>query len=152
MAGGRVPPQTSDWEISADLPGKKRQGKKGKGVKIEKKRRKIVKGKVKNWKWKVESYKMRRGLFFFFCFSLFKTTKICFGSTKLEIFYREKALHTRKKIRKNDFAPSEKFSCYAPAYRIHWEISMTQRKSCTLKAQLSVFGTGEISLLTMKTK
>ena len=62
---------------------------------------------------------MRRGpffLFFFFvfCFSLLKTTKICFGSTKMEIFYREKAFQARKKIRKNDFAPSEKFSCYAP--------------------------------------
>ena len=42
------PPETSDNKISADLPGKKRQGKKGKGVKIEKKRRKIVKGKVEN--------------------------------------------------------------------------------------------------------
>ena len=41
-------PRTSDRELSADLPGKKRQGKKGKGVKIEKKRRKIVKGKVEN--------------------------------------------------------------------------------------------------------
>ena len=48
-AGGKVPPETSDGEISADLPGKKRQGK---GVKIEKKRRKIVKGKVENWKFK----------------------------------------------------------------------------------------------------
>ena len=35
------PPPTSDLEISAELPGKK-----GEGVKIEKKRRKIVKGKV----------------------------------------------------------------------------------------------------------
>ena len=40
--------ETSDWEISADLLGKKRQGKKGKGVKLEKKRRKIVKGKIEN--------------------------------------------------------------------------------------------------------
>ena len=45
-AGGSPPP-TSDREISADLPGK-RQGKNEKGVKIEKKRRKIVKGKVEN--------------------------------------------------------------------------------------------------------
>ena len=30
------------------------------------------------------------------------------------IFYREKALHGGKKIRKNDFPPSEKYSCYAP--------------------------------------
>ena len=50
-AGGRVPPETSDRNIFAAVSGKERQGKKGKGVKIEKKRRKIVKGKVENWKW-----------------------------------------------------------------------------------------------------
>ena len=115
--------ETSDQEISADLPGKKRQGKKEKGVKIEKKRRKIVKGKVENWKWKVEKLKNEKKKwgedFFFcfvfvFCFPLFKkTTKISFGSTKMEIFYREKVFHAWKKIRKNDFATSEKFSCYA---------------------------------------
>ena len=44
---GGCPPETSDREIS-DLPGKKRQGKKGKEEKMEKKRRKIVKGKVEN--------------------------------------------------------------------------------------------------------
>ena len=49
------------------------------------------------------------------CFSLFKTTKICFGSTEMDIFCREKAFHNWKKIRKNYFAPSEKFACYAPA-------------------------------------
>ena len=32
------------------------------------------------------------------------------------IFYREKAFHAGKKIRKNDFAPSEKYACYAPAF------------------------------------
>ena len=98
-AGGRVPPETSEREISTDLPGKKRQGKKGKGVKIEKNRREIATGR-----WK--SYKI--------CFSLFKTTKISFGSTKMEIFYQEKSISRREKIRKNDFAPSEKFSCYTP--------------------------------------
>ena len=34
---------------------------------------------------------------FFYCFPLFKTTEICFGSTKMGIFYREKAFHTGKK-------------------------------------------------------
>ena len=43
--GGRMPPETSDWEISADLSGKERQGKKGEW---EEKRRKIEKGKVEN--------------------------------------------------------------------------------------------------------
>ena len=80
---GQSTPQTSDREIFADVSGKKRQGKKGKGEKIEKKRRKIVTGKVENWKrkerWKIwngswKIYKKRRGpcflsfsfLFFFF--------------------------------------------------------------------------------------
>ena len=40
-------PETSDQEISADLPGKKRQGKKGKEGDGEEKRE-IVKGKVEN--------------------------------------------------------------------------------------------------------
>ena len=49
---------------------------------------------------------------FFFCFSLFSNL---FWSTKMGIFYREKAFHARKKkIRKTDFAPSEKYACYAP--------------------------------------
>ena len=37
-----------------------RQGKKGKGVKIEKKRRKIVKGKVENWKFGNGSRKRKK--------------------------------------------------------------------------------------------
>ena len=87
--GGQSASQRLDREISADLPGKKRQEKKGKGVKID--------------------------FFFFFLFnSLFKTTKICFGSTRMEIFYWEKSISCWEKIRKNDFALSEKFSCYAP--------------------------------------
>ena len=44
-----MPPKTSDWEISAEVLGKKRQGKKkGKGEKMEKKRRKMVKRKIEN--------------------------------------------------------------------------------------------------------
>ena len=50
MLGGETecPPETSDWEISADLSRKKWQGKNGKGGKVEKNRRKIVKGEVEN--------------------------------------------------------------------------------------------------------
>ena len=40
-----MPPKTFDCRISADLPGKERQGKKGK---MEQKRRKFEKGKVEN--------------------------------------------------------------------------------------------------------
>ena len=48
-----------------------------------------------------------RGLFFF------TTTEICLGSTKMGIFYQEKVFHIGKKMRKNDFAPSEKYSSNA---------------------------------------
>ena len=65
-----MPQETSDREISADLPGKERQVKKG--------NRSRKKGKSK-------------------------------------IFYREKAFHAMEKIRKNDFASSEKYPSYAPA-------------------------------------
>ena len=47
--GAECPPETFDREIFADVSGKMR---KGKGVKIEKKGKKIVKGKVENWKLK----------------------------------------------------------------------------------------------------
>ena len=63
---------------------------------------------------------------FFFCFSLLKTTEICFGSTKMGIFYREKAFHAGKKIRRNDFAPSEKYGCYAPDVTAHFMIDRTE--------------------------
>ena len=52
--------------------------------------------------------------FFFFSFSFFKTTKICFGSTKMEISYGEKAFHVGEKIRKNDFAPLRKIFLLPP--------------------------------------
>ena len=86
--------------------------------KMEQKERKKWKRKVENWKWKEEKLKKEVRTFFFFSrLSLFKTTEICFGSTKMGIFYQEKPFHAGKKIRKNDFAPSEKYACYAPAKR-----------------------------------
>ena len=51
--------------------------------------------------------------FFFFCFSLFETTEICFGSTKMEIFYRENAFHASGKKLGKVTVPSEKYSSYA---------------------------------------
>ena len=58
-------------------------------------------GKKEGGKLKMEEGKvrMRRGpflfffFFFFFCFSLFKTTQICFGSTKMGIFNQGKAFY-----------------------------------------------------------
>ena len=48
-----MPPETSDREILADVAGKKRQGKKGKGVKIQRRKRENCKregGKLEIWK------------------------------------------------------------------------------------------------------
>ena len=73
-AGGRMlsppppPPETSDWEISAYLPGKREARKKGK---MEEKRRKIKKGKVENWKWKEEKLQNVERTFFYFFFQFF---------------------------------------------------------------------------------
>ena len=123
--GAECPSDTSHREISADLPGKERQGEKGNWGWKE--------GKLKKGRWKLEngrrkSYKMRTWgedfFFFFFSFSLFKTTEICFRSTKMGIFYREK-IHFPpwKKIKKNYFAPSEKYSSYAPVWKIWYKNS-----------------------------
>ena len=57
---------------------------------------------------------MRRGLvFFFFAFHFSKPLKFVFGLPKCEFSTGKKAFHTGKKIRKNDFAPSEKYYSYA---------------------------------------
>ena len=103
-AGGQsTPHQTSDLEISADISGKESKENREKGAK--KKEKENWKKKVENWKWKEE--KLQKEV----------RAEICFGSTKMGIFYREKAFHTgNKKIRKNDFAPSEKYACYAPVW------------------------------------
>ena len=56
------PPKTSDREISVDLLGKERQGKKRKRRKMEKK------GKVEKWKWNEEKLQNEERTFFLFCF------------------------------------------------------------------------------------
>ena len=71
--GADCPPGTSHREISADLPGKKRQGKKGKLRKKKKENKKREGGKSKNERRK--SSKLRRGLFFFFFFFAFHFSK-----------------------------------------------------------------------------
>ena len=100
-----MPPETSDREISADLLGKKRQ--KEKRSEIEKKRRKIVKGKVE----KLPNEEMRRGPFFFFFFAshFSKPLKFVLGLPKWKFSTGKKHFTPGKKIRKNDFAPQKNF-------------------------------------------
>ena len=97
-------------EIFADLPGKEdyfkgKSRKEGKFERVEEENWKCKGKTMKMWKW-VEDLIF---LSFFPLLVFFEVTKICLGSTKMEIFYREKAYFTPgKKIRKSDFAPSEK--------------------------------------------
>ena len=72
--GGRVPPRDF-WSGNFCWPIGKKEGRKN---------GKLVKGKVENWKckeWKISKWGEDL-FFFFFCFSLFKTTKICFPGKK----------------------------------------------------------------------
>ena len=109
-AGGRVPPRDF-WPGNFCWPTGKKEARK-KGVKIEKKEKNC---KTKGGKLKMEGEKVTnwgedfflKNFFKYFCFSLFKITKFVLGLRKWKF-------STGKKIMKNDFAPSEKFSCYAP--------------------------------------
>ena len=62
--GAECLPETSDWEICGDLPGKRGEEKRVNGGKG----RNILKGKVENFNVRRKSYKMRRGPFVLFCF------------------------------------------------------------------------------------
>ena len=99
----RVPPPrllaTSDREISADLTGKVRQGK------MEQKRRKIEKGKMEKWKWNEDKWDKlqneEKTFSFFFFFSLFKSTEICFWVNQNGNYLPGKSISHWEKIRKN---------------------------------------------------
>ena len=100
---------------------------------MEKKRRKI-----KKKRWKIENrrrktYKMRRGPFFFF-FHFSKLLQFVLGVTKWEFSTVGKLFLIGKKIRKNDFTTSEKYSCYAPGGR--GKCTLLERR---LRSGLSLF-------------
>ena len=96
---GQCPPETSDCEISADLPEKERRGKEKRENGAEKKENlKMAGGKIENGRRK--SYKMMRGLFFFFFFFFFhfsKPLEFVLGLPRMGIFYREKSISGREK-------------------------------------------------------
>ena len=59
-------------------------------------------------------------IYLFFCFSLFETSETCFGSTKLKIFYQDKAFHASGKNQ-------EKWLCllWKIFLLYHWEFVIT---------------------------
>ena len=57
-----------------------------------------------------------RNFFFSFCFAFhfLKRREFILGLPEWEFATGKKSISCREKIRKNDFAPSEKYACYAP--------------------------------------
>ena len=72
----------------------------------------------KTWKWKeVKVQKWGEDFFFFaFHFSFSKWLKFVSSLPKWKFSTGKKHLTLAKKSGKNDLAPSEKFSCYAPVH------------------------------------
>ena len=108
----RVPP----WHFSPEnfcwptwKRGVRKKGKmERKRMKISKGRRKIWKGRCGNWngKRKREEKKYENEAEdFFFLLSLFETTKICLGCTKMVNFYWEKAYFTPGKNQEKWLCP-----------------------------------------------
>ena len=117
--GGReadAPSETSDREFLLTYREKSPFGKKSGKENMEKGENEEEKKetcKREGGKLKMEGGKSSIFFFFFFfCFSLFKTTKI-FLVYQNGNFLPGKRNSRGEKIRKNDFAPSEKNSCYA---------------------------------------
>ena len=86
---------------------------------MEKKRREIEKGKVENWKLKEKKLQKEERTFFILLLLFFSKplNEICFGSTKMEIFYREKRHFTRgKKSGKMTLPPLKNIPFTPPGY------------------------------------
>ena len=60
--------------------------------------------------------KKRWGPFFFFLLFTFENDENLFWVYQNGNFLPGKSISRREKIRKNDFAPSEKYACYAPVH------------------------------------
>ena len=127
MRGGRVPPRDFCPGNFCWRTGKKEARKKGK-------RGENWEEKVENWKWKQKNVRKRGEdlffffFFFFFCFSLLKTTKICFGSTKMGIFYREKAFHAGKNNQEKWLCPLRKICLLRPCRQLLVNLRKTRKK------------------------
>ena len=124
MGVGRVPPR--HFSLGNFCWPTREKGARKKGGKLEEKKENL-KGK----RWKIENgrgkgMKKRRGLFSLFLFfflsffrlSVFETTKICLGSTKMDNFYREKSYFTLGKYRKNWLCPLWKISLLRPCWAL----------------------------------
>ena len=125
QVGAYFPPQFSPGNFTIYQEKRDKEGKwRGKEGKFERE-------EVENWKWKGIGMKMSRGLLFIYLFiylsiiSLFIYLFILlvtfwnhwslFGVYQYGQFYQENHISCWDKIRKPDFAPSEKYYSYAAA-------------------------------------
>ena len=114
---GRLPPPPPAWPANFCWSiGKKEARKKWERGKKEKNRRKIVKGKVRNWKWKEGKIQNEERTFFFFLLFTFQNDENLFWVYQNGNFLPGKRISCREKNQENDFSPSEKISCYALVY------------------------------------
>ena len=151
--GGRVPPRDFRPGNFCWPTGKKEARKKEKGVKIEKKRRKIVKGKVENWKWKVEKLQNEERTFFFF-FLAFQNHYNLFWVYQNENFLLGKSISRREKNQEKLLCPLRKiFPLNAPAHNgilmstYHIVNLMASRICVTVKWILTITGPVRNSLV-----
>ena len=94
--GAECPQETSDREISANLPENRGMEKR----KMEQKRRKIrkiEKGKVEKWKWNEKKWQNEETTFFFFFFFHFSNHWNLFWVYQNENFLPGKSISCRKK-------------------------------------------------------
>ena len=94
----------------------RKKGKRGKNWEEKKGKCKREGGKVTKWE---EDLFFFFFFFFSFCFLLFKTTKIVFWSTKMEIFYREKAYFMPGKKSGKMTLPPQKIFPVTPLAKNH---------------------------------
>ena len=106
-AGGRGPPRDFWPGNSCWVSGKKRQGKKGKGVKIEKKRKKIGNGSRKTSEKEVRPFFFFFFFFFFFAFHFWKRRKFVLGLPKWEFSTGKKHFTPGKKSGKMTLPPQK---------------------------------------------
>ena len=101
--------------------GKNRARKKGKKGKMGRKEGKFERKEVKIWKWKGKRYENEQRTFFFFPPHFLKSPKFVWGLPEWTIFTGKNHISRRQKIGKTEFAPSEKYSSFAPVCSQHHE-------------------------------
>ena len=116
-AGGRVSPDTSHWDISADLPGKERQGKIGKMEKKKKENQKREDEILEMEGGKVTKWGERTFYFYFFAFHFSKPLKFVLGVPKWEFSNGKKDSRREKKSGKMTLMPPLKNIPLTPLMR-----------------------------------